>query len=702
MSRILSLILIISVSVACDGQAATVEYYGEADTFGNLALTTPSGQSVITKAIDGWQFHPGQSSYFATATSDRTVLIANTPPTSNQIYTEAEDTVITTFLRSSSTVKHLQVPTEKNLSYATAQNSGAPAGSDIGDVEAFTNVSGLERVAFTTTVPYHGQSDAVGEFPSFGVLKKLNGTWVIDFKKSATELSNSNATLGSQVCPITNGRPFCLGLNEIAALPQSKHLAITQYFPAAGRNSGQIVVLDGGGNIQALYIYPEITDPADASKKLTVLPREIIADPTSAINDERFVVIFDTLTQAGTMQLFPMQEFSYNAATKTIIPISAPVLSSDGSSNANMLFDKDGNLWVGRGKGLNGTGLGIYPMGSDGKRRLARDCAYVSADMSSYRSTQNGITQWGSICVPEYYIAQSETITASWGLMEDKGATPQANNGTILQLSMSGYLLPIKYSGSGATMNFSIGNTVDLGLMGMLPDPDGASGNQYFLGLRKGAVTKVGSTTRRQAWVPLSTLQCIPDSGCINTPLEYLPQWLVAIDMDTLFSPEIIKLGSSNNSKKIIQAEIRSDFTTSQTISGSGTNRMSKVNANLSISRSHDDSVTGGGFQLQNANGFGLSTNQTVEYTVNVPRSGNFALDLRTYTFAGFSGAVQVFLKSGSNWNSVGTATINTNGSWQTVALPQQINLPIGLQTLKLQVTSGSWYLNWLQFTKKS
>lgn len=127
--------------------------------------------------------------------------------------------------------------------------------------------------------------------------------------------------------------------------PQSKHVVIAHYNPAEGGTSGAFSVLDpsdgppdGGGPSHYLKATFKIPDSSGAglagfggSKFLRLSPREVICDPSSSANDERFVVVYDTYPFAGdpgsqgsittsAPRLF--QEYSYNANTKTITPKS--------------------------------------------------------------------------------------------------------------------------------------------------------------------------------------------------------------------------------------------------------------------------------------------------------------------------------------------------------------------------------------------
>src|SRR6185436_9078845 len=143
---------------------------------------------------------------------------------------------------------------------------------------------------------------------------------------------------------------------------------VTQYFPnvAGGHRSGQLMVLRttpkaGGGFDAAIvgsYVFPDIHDPVSGAL-LTLSPREVESDPSSIAGDERFAIGFDMAAPDGNPLPTPIQEFTYNSATGTIQPVSAPILPGDLSvakdaagiarykSFGDFHYDHDGNLWVG-------------------------------------------------------------------------------------------------------------------------------------------------------------------------------------------------------------------------------------------------------------------------------------------------------------------------------------------------------------------
>src|SRR5262249_5386282 len=175
-------------------------------------------------------------------------------------------------------------------------------------------------------VPYSGwdaSATGSGEYPAIGFLRRSGSTWSFDgyagaggVSRTAGQLaaSTSDTSLADATCPVVFLLRDCGGLDEIARLPQSGNLVITQYYGAPGSNSGGIVVVSPEGALLAHYAYPTVYETG-GSTALQGRPREIKADPTSPSGQDRFVVIFDTFDPSrpanDTESPFAAQEFSY-------------------------------------------------------------------------------------------------------------------------------------------------------------------------------------------------------------------------------------------------------------------------------------------------------------------------------------------------------------------------------------------------------
>jgi endoglucanase len=102
------------------------------------------------------------------------------------------------------------------------------------------------------------------------------------------------------------------------------------------------------------------------------------------------------------------------------------------------------------------------------------------------------------------------------------------------------------------------------------------------------------------------------------------------------------------------------------------------------------------GIQLENTSDVGGGQNVAwqddgdwMDYSVNIATAGTYTVQFRVASM--FTGA-QFQLKSGSN--VLATITVPNTGnfqSWQTINT--QINLPAGAQTLRIQTTACTWWM---------
>jgi len=138
------------------------------------------------------------------------------------------------------------------------------------------------------------------------------------------------------------------GIGQMNALPVSGHIAVAHYFAAPGFNSGLVSVWDQNANLKAVYQIPSM-NAQDATTSLIMAPRELKADPSSVVNDERFMIIYDVFPSAGNAAPIPshvMQEFKYNASGPTITPITVPFIAADDYWAAGPCeYGADGTLY---------------------------------------------------------------------------------------------------------------------------------------------------------------------------------------------------------------------------------------------------------------------------------------------------------------------------------------------------------------------
>ena len=92
-----------------------------------------------------------------------------------------------------------------------------------------------------------------------------------------------------------------------------------------------------------------------------------------------------------------------------------------------------------------------------------------------------------------------------------------------------------------------------------------------------------------------------------------------------------------------------------------------------------------------------IDTGDWMNYTINPSATAAYIVELRV---ASASAGGTVNLMSGST--VLATITIPATGGWQTwttVLCPLPINLAAGNQTIRLNVVSGGWNINWMRFS---
>ncbi len=535
----------------------TVQVVGAPGSFGHLesALATPTGHSVGTKPVKDWVFEPGKAAYFNALAPDGTILIANEDQRENPIDQTADTMVVSAYDPATGAFRNIRIKTSTGRAELTGKPQ--PGGSDLGDLETVG-----DAVAFTGPIPYSsgtGQDPATdGVWPVFGLLTDGTSGWDVASgagwvnQWTANQLHDSNPALGDQACPYiaSIGMFDCLGMNELAVFAQSRDVVVTQYYPSAGtgHHSGQLMVLrltrQPGGRydaaIVASYVFPDVRDPHDG-KLLTLSPREVASDPTSVRGDERFAVGFDVFQADGNPVPSPIQEFSYNANTGALKPVSAPVLPGDLSeirdakgiarfkSYSNFRYDYLGNLWVGRRdippdwsiEDHLGGKLAVYAKIAGDRKLADHGCPFdASTSLEGYTSSQpSARSAWGLSCPADFDVGQSNSVTSSWGMAED----PVTH--LMVQIFIDGNFMAVQPHGSGRGMTFDVGPVVDTG-RSLLPVRHEVPGGTKFGG-RQGFID-----SRHHLWYPVQ--QLLAGTG---KPYQPLDQWLFSVDTRDLFAP---------------------------------------------------------------------------------------------------------------------------------------------------------------------
>lgn len=483
-----------------------VSVYGRPGSFGQLATRTslPTGQTVTTVGVPSWGFGPGQSAYMSAVTSDGSVVMATTPYTDNQLCPTGNDMELGVFDPTDARFSRIVVPTTAGLTAVTEPGS-AYGGGDIGDVQVVGSGS-HERVVFVSAAPYHGWDIArFGQLPSLGALGPGPSGWSLNagYTMTGDQLA---ATAPGVSGVVVNGNAFGQtygdgrGLCEIALLPASGHLVVSQYFgPSMSDQQGGLLVLDAAGNLEASWHYPQATY---RGRSVRCLVREVESDPTGTYGDERFVIVCDTFDAVTNATIpFPVQEFSYDARTGTISPTSAPVqCSSDGSRVETTKFGMDGTLYVARTKpdGLTADRMAVY-----GKGALA-----AAAPAGSGWAT----SRWGTVVTPAQFVEGTQNT----GLQRSLALDPVSQ--AILIAGVSGVLVAVQGGPGRARATAS----VDMGLQFLVDR------TSHMVGIRKGAV----DAARRLLWLPVPQLTMATSYPQTSYPI--LDQWLYCFRLDAL------------------------------------------------------------------------------------------------------------------------------------------------------------------------
>ncbi|MDT3441115.1 hypothetical protein [Pseudofrankia sp. BMG5.37] len=487
--------------------------FGTPDSFGELA----GSQTIETVGVPGFGFGPGQAAFMSVAADDGTVLIGTTPFSDDQTRPTATTMEVGIFYPEARRFSRLVIPsTAGRVSIPspdpTVQGVG---GADVADVVVVPDPVTGQRVVFVSVVPFHGWDTRIqGVFPSLGQLRRDRaGDWRYEptLSRTADELAAlaPPAVAASAFPAVGPTAPrSARGLASVARLPRSGHLVIAQYFGTGtgGTESGALFVVDLAGRTRAWWQYPP-TSPLGI--RTVVNPREVVTDPTSEPDDERFVLISDCFTGDKVAQPFPVQEFSYSASAGQIIPKSAAVRAvQDGSRMESACFDTAGNLYVARTKadGLYAAPMAVYTKA--GRERSLVTTAPATADWPRF---------FGIECRPDHLLPE----TGRGGLV--RSLTMDPASGAILLTGLDGTLQVVRPAGSGHQMTFRT-SAIDIGLS-RLRGPA-----TRYVGVRRAAV----DARRRTLWIPIN--QLVLDSIPWPYPPFKLDQWLIRVDLDLLLN----------------------------------------------------------------------------------------------------------------------------------------------------------------------
>lgn len=243
------------------------------------------------------------------------------------------------------------------------------------------------------------------------------GVWSFDPTHSYTaqQLYNSSSagqaafppstnTFGEQIWPSNGPVPLIVA-------PQSGHLILGTYFYQSGTHSGALIAVDpASGVVKAFYQVPDCTD--NQGTQLSVSVRDLAANPTSSLGDERFIMTPDIFIRSGGggYDSSGLMEFSYNANNGTFTPKSPPItpFTSPGLSysfNYNLAqYDSQGNLWL---PTHGGVGLAVLN---------SHDMHVYKASSGNIPTFENGgpaanwnTTQFPTVTTPDFRFASYAT-----------------------------------------------------------------------------------------------------------------------------------------------------------------------------------------------------------------------------------------------------------------------------------------------------
>lgn len=355
----------------------TVQIFGAAGTFGSFAneVSTPSGHSLRTIAINNWGIGAGLCFFYATLMSDGQIALSTLPFTEDEIKPTMDHAEMAIFDPFRRTFYVNVIPTSTGATRAVDPFNNTLGGTDCGagDLrQVFLN--GTEYLVSTQGGYYfHWDISVTGLYPVLAYFSRdTNGNWTYNAARSLTSTQWRNTSGGIYDTVIANGNGPSSGLNgtywypraagQMAILPVSGRTVVGHYFGLGALTGGAISVSDSAGNMLAAYQIPNIT-PTSGPALTTAAVRDVEADPSSEKNDERFVIIYD---QFPSSQQRCFQEFSYNDSTRTITPMSVPTCPADVVGSGFVapifsIFGPDGTLYIsGGGAGINSANMSVY------------------------------------------------------------------------------------------------------------------------------------------------------------------------------------------------------------------------------------------------------------------------------------------------------------------------------------------------------
>lgn len=306
----------IQLDIAGAAQQNVVEWYEKTGVIqGALSAhtTTAQGYSFGTHAVADWSWDgEDQSFFFSTMTSDGTLIIPGQPATFSAF---SPTGTALQYARGNppDELETVIIPTTAGVTHpmSTTIGTNVVGGADFEDSTTWYDPDGVEHVVMTVGRQYNDWNLALGVYPCLVVLTRdpATGKWEYDpvLSRTAEQLRASNPTAAANI--YTTSTPGAGGggsvtlarqLVELRVLPKSGHLVIAHYDDRAGSgfNSGAISVVgdtgDGRGlRLLATFLIPNIDWPL--GHRVQGRARSPRPNPTSPLNDERFILGYDVL-----------------------------------------------------------------------------------------------------------------------------------------------------------------------------------------------------------------------------------------------------------------------------------------------------------------------------------------------------------------------------------------------------------------------
>lgn len=316
--------------------------------------TTTTGHSFAVQPVDGWAPDLGAGAYLGAVAPNGRIVVGTIPYTNRPLRQTAVTQSFVELDPVTKRARNVDLPT--TLDETSVTNFGQPVGgADLSDFVLVSTASGDRLMGVSFADAADSDQDDVGRFRAIVFLEQqVDGRWALDETLSRTvDDLKSDAAHPEAYEDATNSFAQTYAANpgmcELALLPQSGHVAVTHYFPRAGHRSASVAVLDPTVTPVQQVAWLELADFERVdSTDLVYACRSVKADPSSAVNDERFVVMPDVFLDSDDSNAEKaIIEFSYNASTATITQLTSPFLPFQADGHyLEAEYDDDGTLWL--------------------------------------------------------------------------------------------------------------------------------------------------------------------------------------------------------------------------------------------------------------------------------------------------------------------------------------------------------------------